>query len=223
MASGSAMRSPADRSPVGPSRPSANSHLAGASRPGRRFLHGLGAGPVLNTLHALVALDKFDDGDGCRIAMAITSLEHARIAARAALITRSQSLEELLDHRLVAHASRGKQARVQIPALGKRDVLVHHALEILGLGQRCDDLLVADEGRRQVGEHGLAMTAVAAKPSPQLAVLHVANPSSFAARVCGLAVRSGSGWSDVSDRARVRQWAIAGAVALPTRQSSSLT
>src|SRR5262245_57864431 len=192
MASGSAMRSPADRSPVGPSRPSANSHLAGASRPGRRFLHGLGAGLVLDALHALVALDKFDDGDGCRIAMAITGLEHAGIAARAALVAGPQGLEELLDHRLIAHARRSKAARVQIPALGKGDVLIHHALEILSLGQRRDDLLVADEGRRQVGEHSLAMTAVAAKPSPQLAVLHLANPSSFCSEVCDLAVRSGS-------------------------------
>src|SRR5690349_13031568 len=101
------MQNPGGGHTARPPLPSASSPALpqiGASRPGRSFLHGLGAGLVLNTLHALVALDKFDDGNGRRIAIAITGLEHPRIAAGAALVAGPQGLEELLDHRFIAHA-----------------------------------------------------------------------------------------------------------------------
>ena len=94
---------------------------------------------------ALVAVDELDDGNGRGIAVAIAGLQHARVAAGAVLVARRQRVEELLDHGLVAHARGGEPARVEVAALGQRDVLVDHALQVLGLGQRGDDLLVPDE------------------------------------------------------------------------------
>src|SRR5262245_26229960 len=86
-------------------------------------LHGLGPRLVLAALHLLVAIDQFDDGHRRRVAVAIASLEHPRIAAGPILVARPQGIEQLLDHGLITHARRGQAARVEVAALGQGDVL----------------------------------------------------------------------------------------------------
>ena len=119
-----------------------------------------------------VAVDELDHGARRAVAVAEAGLQHARIAAGSVLVPGGQSVEQLLGHVLVAQTARSKAARVEVAALGKRDVLVHHALQVLGLGQGRHDLLVTDEGCRQVGEHGLAVAAVAAETPAELLVSH---------------------------------------------------
>lgn len=122
--------------------------------------------PILFALNAEVAVYEFDHRPGGIIAVAKTSFQNTCVAARTVLVTWAQRIEELLDHVVVAQSARGQASGVQVAALGKRDVLVHHALEVLGLGQRCHDLFVTDERGSHVREHGLAMPAIATKSSP---------------------------------------------------------
>jgi hypothetical protein len=65
--------------------------------------------------------------------------------AGAVLVPRSERVEELLGHVLVAQTAGSQTARVEVATLGERDVLVDDALQILGLRQGRHDLLVADE------------------------------------------------------------------------------
>src|SRR6202035_5278441 len=48
-------------------------------------------------------------------------------------------------------------ARVQIPLLAERHQLLDHRTQILGLGERGDDLLVLDQRLSHIGEHGDAV------------------------------------------------------------------
>src|SRR4029077_6131390 len=70
-------------------------------------------------------------------------------------------------------------ALVQIPALVDRDRLFHDRTQILGLGQRGDDLLVLDQGGGHVGEHGTAMLGRAVEFPMDLAVTHRSPPLPF--------------------------------------------
>jgi hypothetical protein len=61
---------------------------------------------------------------------------------------------------------------MEIAALAERDQSVHHAAQVLGLRQRRLDLLVLDQGRRHIGEHGLTMSRRAAEPAAGKSVTH---------------------------------------------------
>ena len=119
------------------------------------------ARPVVLALDARVAVDEFDHRHRGGIPAPVAGLQHPRVAAGAALVAGRQHVEQLLDHRLIAHARGREPARVQIAALGEGDVSVHHPLQILGLVEGGNDLLVQNEGGRQVGEHRLAVGTLA--------------------------------------------------------------
>src|SRR6185295_15487525 len=72
-------------------------------------------------------------------------------------------------------------AGMQAPALAERDQLLDDRAQILGLGQRGGNLLVLDERRRHVGEHGLAVRRGAVEFAAAYTVAHVASPELSAA------------------------------------------
>jgi hypothetical protein len=65
---------------------------------------------------------------------------------------------------------------VQVAALAEGDELLHHRAKLLGLGQRGGDLLMLDQRRAQIAEHGLAMLRRAVELAVNLAVTHRINP-----------------------------------------------
>jgi hypothetical protein len=71
---------------------------------------------------------------------------------------------------------------MQVAALAERDELLHHRAKLFGLGQRGGDLLVLDQRRAHVAEHGLAMLRRAVELAVNLAVTHRTIPSSLLCR-----------------------------------------
>src|SRR5581483_5076959 len=100
----------------------------------------------------------------------------ARISARPALVARPDRLEELLHRVEVAHGRDRLAAGVQVTALGKRDQLLDDRTDVLGLGQRGDDLLVPDERRRKVREQRLAVADRAAEAAARIVMTHRRTP-----------------------------------------------
>src|SRR6266699_6106214 len=141
----------------------------------RRFLIGFAIGLLtgIETLGGFVAVNKLDHCDRRGIAIAKARLEDPRIAAVAILVAGTDHLEELLDHRDVANLRHRLPARMQVTAFAERDKLLDHRPQILGLRQGSDDLLVLDQGRRHVGEHGAAMLRLAIELPMDLAVAHI--------------------------------------------------
>src|SRR6266700_5923544 len=141
----------------------------------RRFLIGFAIGLLtgIETLGGFVAVNKLDHCDRRGIAIAKARLEDPRIAAVAILVAGTDHLEELLDHRDVANLRHRLPARMQVTAFAERDKLLDHRPQILGLRQGSDDLLVLDQCRRHVGEHGAAMLRLAIELPMDLAVAHI--------------------------------------------------
>src|SRR5437868_3043687 len=104
--------------------------------------------------------------------MAEACLEHPRIAAFALAVARSQHIEKLLDLTLIAYSRNRLPAGVETALLGKCYQLFNDWAQILGLGQRRDDLLMLDQRRRHVGEHGLAMRCRAVETAACKSVTH---------------------------------------------------
>src|SRR5690554_671325 len=134
------------------------------------------AGLVLFPLGADVPIDQLDHRAGCTIAETVTGLEHTGVAAVPVLVARSENLEKLLDHLLVPQPGCSQPPRIEVAPLGERDVPIHHAPQVLGLGQRRNDLLVADKSGRHVGEHRLAMPTIPAELPAELPVSHRLRP-----------------------------------------------
>src|SRR6516162_355401 len=150
-----------------------------SSRWRRRF--GLGFGLRLHRSGVLpfrlhVAIDEFDDRDGGGIAIAEAGLEDAGIAAVAVLVAGTEHLEQFLDHGDVAHLRDRLAARVQVATLAERDQFLDDRPQVLRLRQRGHDLLVLDERRRHVGEHGAAMLAGAIELAMGVSVTHARTP-----------------------------------------------
>src|SRR5262245_57339895 len=123
-----------------------------------------------------VAVDELDDRDRSGIAVAEAGLEHAGVAAVAVLVAGTKHLEQLLDHGDVAHLRDRLAARVQVAALAERDQFLDDRTQVLRLRQRGHDLLVLDERRRHVGEHGAAMLAGAVELAMGVSVTHARAP-----------------------------------------------
>src|SRR5262245_23252934 len=145
----------------------------------RRF--GLGFGLRLHRSGILpfrldVAVDELDDRDRSGIAVAEAGLEHAGIAAAAVLVAGGEHLEQFLDHGHVAHLRDRLAARVQVATLAERDQFLDDRPQVLRLRQRGDDLLMLDERRRHVGEHGAAMLAGAVELAMGVSVTHARAP-----------------------------------------------
>src|SRR5215211_5196591 len=119
-----------------------------------------------------VAVDELDHRHRGVVAEAEAGLEHAAIAAAALLVARSEHLEELLDHGVVAQLRHGDATGMKVAALAERDQLLDHRTQILRLGQGGDDLLVLYEGCRHVGEHRQAMLGGAVEPPAPETVTH---------------------------------------------------
>src|SRR5690606_37840539 len=156
------------------------------------LLAGSDAGSVVLALGIRIAIDELDDGSRCAVAETESRLQHAGISASSILVTGTEHIEQLLGHLFIAEPRRRKPARVEIAALCERDVLVHHAPQVLGLRQGRHDLLVADEGCSHVGEHRLAMPAVAAELPAEFPVSHCRRPSLWLLRGGSLASPLGS-------------------------------
>ena len=61
---------------------------------------------------------------------------------------------------------------MQIAALAERDELLDDRAQVLGLRQRGDDLLVADQRSGHVGEHGAAMLGLSVQLTMGVTVTH---------------------------------------------------
>jgi hypothetical protein len=61
---------------------------------------------------------------------------------------------------------------VQVAALAERDQLFDDRTQVLGLGQRGDDLLVLDQRRGHVGEHRFAVLGRAVELAVSVSVAH---------------------------------------------------
>jgi hypothetical protein len=126
----------------------------------------------IHALRVLVAVDEFDHRARGGIAVAEPGLEHAGVAAVALLVAGREHLEELLDHGDIAQFPDRLPARMQAAALAERNQLFDDRVQILGLGQRRNDLLVLDQRGGHVGEHGPAMLGRSVELAIDLAVAH---------------------------------------------------
>src|ERR1700677_3207595 len=77
-------------------------------------------GPGILALGLDVAIDQLDDCTRRRIAVKEAGLHHAGIAAVALLVARAEHLEELLDHRQIAHLRERVAAGMHVAALARR-------------------------------------------------------------------------------------------------------
>src|SRR5262249_8432450 len=119
-----------------------------------------------------LAIDKFDPRF-CRIAaIAESRLHDTGVAAVAALITRTDDVEELLDLRNVADFRHRLTTRSQSTLFRQRHQLLNDRTQFFRLWQRGDDLFVLDQRGSHIGEHGLAMLCRAVELAVNLAVTH---------------------------------------------------
>src|SRR5262249_23744209 len=79
-------------------------------------------------------------------------------------------------HGHVAHLRDRLAARMQIAALAECDQFLDDRPQVLRLRQRGHDLLVLDERRRHVGEHGAAMLAGAVELAMGITLTHPRAP-----------------------------------------------
>src|SRR5512143_2173911 len=93
------------------------------------------AGTRIQALGCRVAIDQLDDGHGRVVAQPEPRLEHARIAAGAALVALGQGVEQLAGLHLVAHRCQDLAAGMEPAPLAQRDQLLDDRPEILGLRQ----------------------------------------------------------------------------------------
>src|SRR5262249_35106740 len=144
----------------------------------RRGSLGLGRGfalhrPGVRALGLDVAIDELDHRDRRGIAVAEARLANTGVAAVAVLVAGAERLEQLLDHRDVAHLGDRLTAGVEVAALAERHQFLDDRTQVLRLRQRGHDLLVLDQRRRHVGEHGAAMLVLAVELAVGVTVTHV--------------------------------------------------
>src|SRR5262249_23028562 len=137
--------------------------------------HLLGGRTGNEPLSCLVAINELDHRDPRRVAVAIAGPYHAGIAAGAVLVAPAHDVGELPDPCDIAHLGDRLPARVQIAALAERDQLLDDRAQVLRLRQGGDDLLVLDQRRRHVGEHGATMLGLAVELAVSVSVTHWAN------------------------------------------------
>ena len=145
-------------------------------RGGFFFLLGRLDGAGIAALRIHVAIDELDDGARGVVAVAETRLHDPGVAAVALLVARAEHLEELLDLGDVAHFRDRLAAGGKAALLGERDQLLDHRAQFLGLRQGRDDLLVLDQRRAHVREHGLAVRSILAKLAVSISVTHRTDP-----------------------------------------------
>jgi len=92
-----------------------------------------------------VSVDQFSNGHRCGIAEAEPSLQNARIATGTVGVTRTQCLEQLRHHGLIADAGESLTTRMKIATLGKRNESIGNPAQFFRLWQCRYDLLVFDE------------------------------------------------------------------------------
>src|SRR3974390_3787865 len=127
------------------------------------------------TLCIDVAVDEFDHGARRVVAGAEARLHDAGVAAVPLLVARGENLEELLHHRDVADFRDRLPAGMQIALLTKRNQLLDPRATLLRLRKRGHDLLVLDQRRAHVSEHGAAMSRLLVKLAVNLTVTHFTN------------------------------------------------
>src|SRR3954447_23301616 len=123
---------------------------------GRPLLHR----PGVLAARIDVAVDELDDAHRRAVAMAVASLEHARVSAAARGVAWAEHVKQLFHHWRIAQLGERLTARMQIATLCQRHQLLDNRTQVLRLGQRGDDLLVLDQrGRKMLEQRGALVGA----------------------------------------------------------------
>jgi hypothetical protein len=123
-----------------------------------------------------IAVNQFDHRHRRAVAIPETGFENPCITAVAFAIACAQYVKQFLHLVFVTNFRHGLTASMHVTTLGQRNQLLSNRPQILGLGQRCNNLLMLDQRSRHIGKHCLAMRACAVELASALSVAHWPSP-----------------------------------------------